>query len=259
MDKHVAVDISDDVATITLARPRKRNALNREMVRHLRASLDELMSNEALRVVVLRHEGPVFCAGWDVIEPRDVELDATDLARIIELILTAPLPVVVRLEGGAMGAGMALVAACDIAVTVPTSQFAFSEVRVGVLPALVSYPVSHRAGKAVPSELFLTGRTFTAEEARDHGLVTTVVPAEAMEGALGRIIDQLRSAAPVAVAATKRLLLGRSTDEVRGDLEQLALQSMAMFSTPEAVAGLRAFAERRQPEWPQRSSATGDP
>ena len=164
-DELVHRDVVDEVATITLDSPRNRNALSTQLRRELQDHLDAAVADPAVRVIVLTHTGPVFCAGMDLKEPG-AEHGVAELPRLLRTVLTAPTPVVARLAGPARAGGVGLLAACDLAIAADTATFAFTEVRIGVVPAVLAVTVLPRLLRHAAHELFLTGEAFDAARAR---------------------------------------------------------------------------------------------
>jgi methylglutaconyl-CoA hydratase len=247
----VHLDVAAGVSTITLDSPANRNALSaqlrRELIGHLRAAV----ADERVRVIVLTHTGPVFCAGMDLTETRGAsgqQQGIRDVPEILELIWTSPKPVVARLAGAARAGGVGIVAACDIAVAASEATFAFSEVRIGVVPAVISVTVLPRLLPRAAHELFLTGETFDATRAVAVGLLNSAVPASDLDTEVERYTGMLRLGAPGALAATKDMLRGRDSGMADRFDEMLAL-SAGFFAGDEGQEGMRAFAEKRPPSW----------
>lgn len=236
----VTCEVSGGVATITLDSPSNRNALSRALLEGLHRALDRAEQPD-VRAVVLTHTAPAFCAGADLKERSSGPTDSTPMVRAMQRLIDAPAPTIAAVQGPVRAGGIGLMASCDLVVVRPDVTFAFTEVRIGVAPAIISVPILQRCGWSRLAAPFLTGETFSAAEARDIGLVTHVdgdVP-----GAVRRLVDGLLHGAPAAVAATKRLLRGeRSWDDMRRLSEEL-------FGSDEAQEGMRAFAERRPPAW----------
>src|SRR6201991_2075769 len=213
-DELVHLDVATGVATITLDSPANRNALSAQVRRELLAHLDTAIADDAVRVIVLAHTGRVFCSGMDLKESRGAGAEnqgINEFPAILERIWNSPTPVLARVAGPARAGGGGLVAACDIAVAAQNATFAFSEVRIGVVPAVISVTVLPRLAARAAHELFLTGETFDAARAVAIGLLTSAVPAGELDAAVARSVDALRRGAPGALAATKQLLLGTPT------------------------------------------------
>ena len=247
----VRIDRAGPVATITLDSPANRNALSARLRRDLLRHLDDAIADPAVRVIVLTHTGPVFCAGMDLKESAGAaasDQGVQELPRILETLWCSPTPVVARLAGPARAGGIGIVAACDIAVAVDSATFAFSEVRIGVIPAVISAVVLPRLEPRAAHELFLTGDTFDAARAAAVGLINRSVPATDLDGQVDRFVALLLQGAPGALDGTKRLLR-RPRGDLRGDLAALTTISAGYFAGPEAQEGMAAFREKRPAAW----------
>jgi methylglutaconyl-CoA hydratase len=238
---HLAVQ--SGIATITLDSPANRNALSAPLRAQLSDALDRSAGNGSVRVVLLDHTGPVFCAGMDLTEPPDA---VRELPGILERIWTHPKPVVARLAGHARAGGIGLVAAADIAVAVDRATFAFTEVRLGVVPAVISVTVLPRLLPHAAHELFLTGETFDATRAAAIGLLNSAVPADQLDAEVDRYTGMLIKGAPEALTLTKRLI---DTSRMMRDFPAMLELSVARFASAEAQEGIRAFTEKRPPSW----------
>jgi methylglutaconyl-CoA hydratase len=248
----VRLDVADGVATVTLDSPANRNALSRQLRGELIAHLDAALADDTVRVVVLTHTGPVFCAGMDLKESRgaaEQDQGITEVPRILQTLLTSPKPVVARLSGPARAGGVGIVAACDIAVAAENATFAFSEVRIGVVPAVISVTVLPRLLPRAAHELYLTGETFDARRAARIGLINTAVPAEGLDAEVARFVGMLRLGAPSALAATKQLLQAPPEGALQERFATMLDVSARFFAGAEGQEGMRAFAEKRPPSW----------
>lgn len=247
----VHYELAGGVATITMDSPRNRNALSKPMRAQLTAALTWATGDDAVRVVVLTHTGTVFCAGMDLKETavaKPGEEGVRDLPAILRLISHCPKPVVARLAGPARAGGVGIMAACDIAVAVDSATFAFTEVRIGLIPATISVPVLSRLNPVAARELLLTGEVFDAARACEIGLLNAVTEADQLDAAVNTYVDALLAGGPSALAGTKALLAASVDDSLERYAELLEL-SAAQFDTPEAREGARAFAEKRPPAW----------
>jgi methylglutaconyl-CoA hydratase len=252
VDELVHRDVADGVATITLDSPRNRNALSAQVRRELAQHLDAAAADPAVRVIVLTHTGPVFCSGMDLRESRGSAADAQgvhEFPRILTTIRTSPTPVVARLAGPARAGGIGLVAACDLAVAADTATFAFTEVRIGVVPAIIAVTVLPRLLPHAGRELFLTGETVDAARAAAVGLVNAAVPVDRLDDEVARYVGMLRRGAPGALAATKALLQRPPGGDL--DVAFAAMQELSAhhFASAEGQEGMAAFAEKRPPRW----------
>lgn len=252
MTELVHLDVADGVATITLDSPANRNALSAQLRRELAAHLDTAIADDAARVIVLAHTGRVFCSGMDLKESRGAGAQGqgvNEFPAVLERIWTSPTPVLARIAGPARAGGIGLVAACDIAVAAAEATFAFSEVRIGVVPAVISVPVLPRLLPRAAHELFLTGETFDADAAARIGLINSAVPGFDLDAEVNRYVDMLRRGAPGAVAATKELLLRSGPADLSARFAEMGALSARFFAGAEAQEGMAAFAARRPPAW----------
>ncbi|HYZ38734.1 MAG TPA: enoyl-CoA hydratase-related protein [Pseudonocardiaceae bacterium] len=237
---HLAVQ--SGIATITLDSPANRNALSTPLRAQLSEALASSAGDDSIRVVVLDHTGPVFCAGMDLTEPPEA---VTELPGILRRIWHHPKPVVAKLSGHTRAGGIGLLAAADIAIAAAHATFAFTEVRIGVVPAVISVTVLPRVLRHVAHELFLTGETFGAARAVAIGLLNSAVPADQLDTEVNRYTGMLAKGAPQALAVTKQLLRRAVPEDFTAMLEI----SAARFASPEGREGVRAFAEKRPPSW----------
>jgi enoyl-CoA hydratase/carnithine racemase len=250
----VKYDLGGGVATITLDRPERRNALTVDAMKSMIEALERSATDDSIRVVVLTGTGSTFCAGADMSgatgEPSAfAESGPRALVRLLEILLDHPKPTIARIQGNVFGGGNGLVAACDLAVAVDGAQFAFSEVRVGVAPAVVSVVCLRVMELRAATELMLTGERFGAERARATGLVTATVAESELDRAVASWVEQLSLGGPQGLRETK-LLLRRLPGMPRDEAFALAGDvSSRLFAGPEAVEGMAAFKERRRPDW----------
>jgi methylglutaconyl-CoA hydratase len=238
----VHLSLDSGIATITLDSPANRNALSAPLRAQLRAALEHTADDDEVRVVVLDHTGPVFCAGMDLTEPPEA---LTELPAILERIWTHPKPVVAKLAGHARAGGIGLCAAADIAIGALHATFAFTEVRLGVVPAVISVTVLPRLLPHAAHELFLTGESFDATRAAAIGLLNAAVPVAQLDAEVDRYTAMLTLGGPQALAVTKQLLRRRAIP----DFPAMLNLSAAHFASAEGREGIRAFAEKRPPSW----------
>lgn len=246
----VRSETSGAVATVTLDAPANRNALSAELCAQLLGALRSALDDGQVRVIVLTHSGSVFCSGADLKETSEERKASAgrDFTAALELIWTSPKPVVAHLSGTVRAGGIGLVATADFAVAADTVSFAFTEVRIGVVPAVISVPLRHRVSPHALYRLFLSGDTFDARYAAEIGLLSGVAPAAELEDHLHRLVESLILAGPQAWAATKRLLRS-DAPSIAADLAAMQDLSADYFRSAEAAEGIRAYAERRRPAW----------
>jgi methylglutaconyl-CoA hydratase len=245
------------VARVWLKRPEQRNAFDGRMVSELRKTLFDLGTQDAVRVIVLAGRGPSFCAGADVEWmrsmagfTRDENLrEAQSLADLFFTVYNSPKPVVARVQGAALGGGSGLVAACDVAVAALGTEFGFTEVRLGIVPAVISPYVIAKIGESAARELFLTGERFEAVKAQEIGLLRAAVPAPDLDQVVEGRVQALLQAGPRAAAEAKALIREVAWRRVE-DVQRYTVERIAELRTsPEGQEGLRAFLEKRKPSW----------
>jgi methylglutaconyl-CoA hydratase len=241
------IEREGDVLRITLAKPDRRNAFDAQLIGELHEAFSDVGD---ARVVVLGGDGPSFCAGADVEWQRaSIDLsfdqnveDALRLYRMMEAVDACPAPVVARVQGFALGGGSGLVACSDIVVAAPDATFGFTEVRLGIIPAVISPFVFAKIGTGAARRFFLTGERFDAETAQRIGLVQEV--ADGLDGEVERFVGEIMKSGPEATRAAKRLARKRPTEG-----EELARIAAGLRSGDEGQEGLRAFLDKRKPRW----------
>ena len=245
------------VEYLTLNRPDVRNAFNEDVIAELTAWAAAAHADRALRVVVVAGAGKTFSAGADVqwmaktvgYTQEENLRDAAAASAMFASIDALPVPVVGRVQGAALGGGAGLAAVCDIVVAEDSAVFGFTEVKLGILPAVISPFSLAKIGRSAARELFLTGARFSAARAREIGLVHAVVPASELDAAVDGYVREILTAAPEAIAAAKALIRdvwGRPLDEARPITAQAIADRRV---SAEGQEGLRAFLEKRKPTW----------
>ena len=247
MTDAVLVDIAGGVATLTLNRPDNRNAMSVELVDALGAAIDAAIADDAARTIVLTHVGTTFCAGADL-KAGGPGTGTYTLDGILATMLDSPTPIVGRIAGHCAGGGVGLAAACDISVIDEAAKVAFSEVRIGVAPAMISVVCLPKLRAGDARELFLRGNRITGARAVEVGLYNHAVPADGIDARVDEIVADLVRGGPNALAAAKRLL----SPPVSGRDEWFAWTaelSAALFASPEAQEGMASFREKRDAAW----------
>jgi methylglutaconyl-CoA hydratase len=241
------------VTTLTLDSPANRNALSTPLMRELLDHLTAAVTDPAVRAVVLTHTGPVFCSGADLTETAEARAGGRIPADLVGDVRAGmwvcPNPVVARVGGPARAGGLGLIAAADIAVCSEAATFAFSEVRLGVIPAIISAVVLPRLAPRAAAELYLTGNVFDGRRAAEIGLVTSAVPADELDAAVGAYVSSLVRGGPLALAGTKQLLRRTPQPAIRADLAELSERSAGYFRSEEGREGVAAFREKRDAGW----------
>jgi len=245
------------VARVWLNRPELRNAFDGLMVTELRRAIFDLHEVESVRVIVLGGRGQAFCAGADLLWmkamaefSREENLrEAQAMADLFFTVYESPKPVIARVHGAALGGGAGLVAAADIPVAALGTQFGFTEVRLGILPAVISPYVIRKIGESAARELFLTGERFEAVKAQEIGLVRAAVPAEDLDAVVEARVQELLKSGPRAIAQAKELIEEVSFRRVE-DVQRYTVEAIAdVRVSAEGQEGLRAFLEKRKPDW----------
>ena len=245
----LAVARDGAVLRVTLTRPERRNAFDASLIAELTSAFADVGD---ARAVVLSGEGPSFCAGADVewmrasadLSYEENVADAMRLRAMLEAVDGCPAPVVARVQGHALGGGCGLAACCDVVVAAEDAVFAFSEVKLGVVPAVISPFALARIGPGAARRYFLTGERFDAATALRIGLASEVMPEGELDLGVDRIVGELVSAGPEAVRAAKRLVLDAPLSA-----EETARRIAERRTSVEGQEGLRAFLERREPSW----------
>ncbi|NUS27457.1 MAG: enoyl-CoA hydratase family protein [Streptomyces sp.] len=231
------------VETLTLDAPHNRNALSAALVGELTDALSDCDKDGDVRAVVLTHTGNTFSAGADLKDPPHPDA----LVGLLRQIVAVPKPVLARVTGHVRAGGLGLLAACDIGAASTAATFAFTEVRIGVAPAVISLPLLPRTDPRALARYYLTGERFDAAEAARIGLITTT--GDDVDAVLEPILEGLRKAAPEALAETKRLLTVRVLEAFDRDAADLTALSARLFASAQAREGMTAFLERRDPTW----------
>src|SRR6516162_8423465 len=202
---------------------------------------------------VLTHTGPAFCAGADLSSAgenkRSRRSKAVGLADVLEDIQDAPKPVLARIAGHCVGGGVGLAAACDISIASSEARFAFTEVRVGVAPAIISVVCLPKIRRADALELFLSGERISAARAAEVGLITRAVPADGLDDEVAAMVGRLLAGGPSALAAAKRLVYTIPGMERNAAFTRTTELSQSLFASAEAAEGMAAFREKRPPSW----------
>jgi methylglutaconyl-CoA hydratase len=249
---------ADGVVRLTLSRPAIHNAFDDRQIAELTAAFGDLAGDDTVRAIVLTGAGKSFSAGADLNWMRRTTTygeaenlrDANALAALMKALYELPQPTVARVNGAALGGGTGLVACCDIVVAGEDALFGTTEVRLGIMPAVIGPYVIAAIGARQARRLMLTGERITAQDAARIGLVHEVVAADQLDAAVERIVGDLLKGGPRASAAAKRLvhdLAGRPIDQEL--IDETARRIAALRATPEAREGLSAFLEKRRPGW----------
>lgn len=246
------------VVTLTLNRPDIHNAFDDALIAELIEVLDQIQQDDSARVLILRSEGKSFSAGADLrwmrrmadYTPDENKADAMQLAALMQKLNELNKPTIARVHGAAFGGGVGLVACCDIAIASTKSLFCLSEVRLGLIPAVISPYVVSAIGERASRRYFMTAERFNAEQALQNGLVHEVVEENKLDDAINGIIDNLLQGGPAAIAAAKDLVFAVSRKPTTAELiEDTADRITQRRASDEGKEGLNAFLEKRSPDW----------
>lgn len=252
-------ETAGEVATITLNRPDKRNAISARMIEELVAVLNELETGNA-RVGIITGAGKAFCAGMDLDglrslaaqTPEENVEDSRRMAKMFYRIFSFPKPLIAAVNGAAIAGGCGIATLADFTLAVPEAKFGYTEVKIGFVPALVSVFLRRQVGDKVTRDLLLSGRVIEAEEARRLGLVSQIVEAESlMEEARALALD-ITAASPSSIRRTKRLLLRSGEAQLQTEIENAIHENADIRSTEDFREGLASFLEKRPPKWTGR-------
>jgi enoyl-CoA hydratase len=248
-DQLVQFSADRGIARIALDSPHNRNALSAALVEQLTRALADAAADDSVRAVELTHTGSTFCAGADLSEASQggMQAGAARVLTLLKRIVTLPKPVVGSIDGHVRAGGLGLVGACDIVLAGPTSTFAFTEVRLGLAPAMISLTTLPRMDPRAASRYYLTGETFDAPTAARIGLITEAV--DDIDAGTMQVLDALRSASPQGLRETKPLLTPAVLDGFDAKAADLAELSARLFGSPEAAEGMASFLEKRRPSW----------
>jgi methylglutaconyl-CoA hydratase len=246
----VRYEASAGVATLTMDQPANRNALTPSLLNGLGDGFSYALADPSVRVAVLTNTGPAFCAGADLSGRSDAVVEARiGLADLLNTILDFPKPVVARIAGHCMGGGVGLAAACDLSVAEDTVRFGFTEVRIGVAPAIISVVCLPKLRRGDALELFLTGERITAARAAEVGLITSAAPASRLDSVVSDLVGKLAAGGPIALNAAKRLVFDVPHWERENAFVRTTEVSQTLFASDEAAEGIAAFREKRPPSW----------
>jgi len=257
MFEHLMTRRDGAVEYVTLNRPDVRNAFNSNLITELAAWAAAIAADRTVRAVVLAGAGRMFCAGADVAWMAETVTytdeqnlrDARTMSSMFAAIDALPVPVIGRVHGAALGGGAGLACVCDVVVADSNTIFGFTEVKLGIIPAVISPFALAKIGRSAARELFLTGARFSAIRAKEIGLAHAVVPAAEMDAAVERFVQEFLSAAPGAIAAAKALIPDVWA-RPREDAPAITAKAIAERRvSAEGQEGLRAFLEKRKPNW----------
>ncbi len=245
------------VATITLTRPEKRNAISTQMIDELLAALAEI-EHTAARAVIITGSGSAFCSGMDLDalkslaqqSPTQNLEDSRRMAKMFRRLWSYPKPLIAAVNGAAIAGGCGIATLCDFTIAVPEAKFGYTEVRIGFIPAIVSVFLIRQIGDKRARDLLLTGRILTAEEAKQIGLVNHIVEPDKLMDAARIYAASLIESSPSSIERTKRLITESAAAEVDAALAHAIAENASIRGTADFREGLSSFLEKRRPIWP---------
>ncbi len=245
----VQYSVDRGIARIALDSPRNRNALSAALVGQLTEALADAAADPGVRAAELTHTGSTFCAGADLSEASQGGMTAGTggVTALLKLIVTLPKPVVGSIDGHVRAGGLGLIGACDIVLAGPASTFAFTEVKLGLAPAMISLTTLPRLNSRAASRYYLTGEKFDAVTAARIGLITEAV--DDIDAGTTAVLDALRAASPQGLRETKPLLTAGMLEAFDAKADALAALSARLFASAEAAEGMAAFLQKRRPSW----------
>jgi methylglutaconyl-CoA hydratase len=253
----ILYSVAGPVATITMNRPEKRNAISTVMIEELLGALNEAQTDAAVRVLILTGSGKAFCSGMDLETlqsiagqtPEENLGDSRLMARIFQRIYCFSKPIIAAVNGAAIAGGCGFATFTDITLAVPEAKFGYTEVRIGFIPALVSVLLRRQIGEKRSRELLLTGKLFDSAEAYRLGLVTEIVAPEQLMERAKAYAEIFLAASPTSLEHTKRLLLHYDDEEIRREIELATQANASIRATADFREGLSSFLEKRAPTW----------
>ena len=255
-DKTIQLAYDSGIATITLNRPDKRNAISFELIDDLLSALKEVESSGAI-VLIMTGAGKAFCSGMDLENlkallgrtPEQNLEDSQKMVRLFRSLYEFPKVTIAAVNGPAIAGGTGLALLCDFTLAVPEAKFGYTEVRIGFVPAIVSTFLLRQTGEKFARDLLLTGRIFGAEEAARMGLVNEVIPAENLMGRARELAALLMQNSPSSLRATKKLLSDHARAELDAQIEAAVRENAAVRTTADFREGIASFLEKRKPVW----------
>jgi methylglutaconyl-CoA hydratase len=257
--KNVQLSYDASIATITLNRPDKRNAISFDLIDDLRHALDEVEKSPAL-VLILTGAGKAFCAGLDLENlkallgnsPEQNLKDAHTMAGLFRRLYEFPKVTIAAVNGPAIAGGTGLALLCDFTLAVPEASFGYTEVRIGFVPAIVATFLLRQISEKQARDLLLTGRIFNADEAHRIGLISEVVPADKLWQRVRELAARLLENSPASLRLTKRLLTAHARAELDTHIEAAVRENASIRGTPDFREGITSFLEKRKPRWSSR-------
>ena len=257
--KTLQLAVDSGIATITLNRPDKRNAISYELIDDLIRALEEV-KNSAARTLILTGAGKAFCSGMDLDDLKSLigrtpEQNLEDSRKMVSLFRSLyefPKPTIAAVNGAAIAGGTGLALLCDFTLTAPEAKFGYTEVRIGFVPAIVATFLLRQVGEKIARDLLLTGRIFEVQEALKMGLINEIVPAEKLLPRARELAAQLAENSPLSLFNTKRLLTDHARAELDMQIEAAVRENAGIRESADFREGIESFLEKRKPKWTGR-------
>jgi len=251
------IQIESDVATVFLDRPEVHNAMNEKLMKELTECFKNFYHDNNVRIIILTGKGKSFCAGADLnwmksmakYDKRENIKDSQLLSNLFESIYNCPKPVIAKVNGHAFGGGLGLFAVCDIVIAIPECKFAFSEVKLGIIPSVISTYIVRRIGLANMRRLFVTGERFNSEYAQSIGLIDFVVSNDGLDEKIKIYIELLKSSGPFAIEEIKKLVNACENMDRENYIEHTIKKIAELRVSEEGQEGINAFLEKRKSKW----------
>ncbi len=247
----------NDIATVALNRPEVHNAMNERLIKELTTCFKEIANDEKTKIIMLTGKGESFCAGADLNWMKSMVMyskeenirDSRLLVDMYDAIYNCPKPVIGKINGHAFGGGVGLIAVCDINIATVGSKFAFSEVKLGIIPSVISTYVVRRIGLSNMKRLFITGERFNSQYAKEIGLIDFVTEKDDFNSTVERYVDQLKSSSPKAIKEIKNLVNNYKKMDIEKYKEFTVEKISELRVSEEGQEGMNAFLEKRRPKW----------
>ncbi len=264
--KTILLEHSGGIATITLNRPEKRNAVSYELMDDLARALDQVAASDA-QVLIITGAGKAFCAGMDLDNlkaligrsQQESIRDSEAMARLFRSVYDFPVPTIAAVNGAAIAGGAGIATLCDFTLASENSSFGYTEVRIGFVPAIVSTFLIRQIGEKNARGLLLTGRIITPQEALRFGLINEIVPLDRLKERAHHLATELMANSPASLKATKALLSGYIKDQLDKDVREAIAGNAAIRQTADFREGISAFLEKRKPRWQNTSAGVPTP
>lgn len=250
------ISFEHGLATLTLNRPDKRNAISYELIDDLLRALDDVKHSSA-QVLIITGAGKAFCSGMDLDNlkaltgrsPEQSLEDSKKMASLFRSLYDFPKPTIAAVNGAAVAGGTGIATLCDFTLAAPEAKFGYTEVRIGFVPAIVSTFLLRQVGEKIARDLLLTGRLFDAQEALRIGLISEIVPSEKLLDRARALAAQIMENSPASLAYTKRLLSGHARAELDSQIETAVRENADIRATFDFREGVSSFLEKRKPKW----------